>query len=142
MMSEIFGQTGRLALALAALWCVLVGPAWLVAGLPAIAGLTAAVLVCLLPGVIVLGLQSGALGGQAPLAGLLIGMGVRMAVVLASVLVVRQTLPHLPMTVYVAWLVPAYLVALTVETRIALAQAHRPVELSLESPRVYGTGAQ
>ncbi|MGD9854042.1 MAG: hypothetical protein AB7U20_03740 [Planctomycetaceae bacterium] len=139
-MPGILVQSGRLTLALAALWGVLAGPAYLVAGASAVVGLTAAVLVCLLPGLVVLALQAGPLGSQQPFAGLILGMGLRMAVVLTSVLLVRQSLPDLPMTVYVAWLVPAYLAALTVETRIALAQVQRRVELPLESTRLYSTG--
>ncbi len=137
----MLAQSVRLLLALGALWCVLVAPAYLVAGLAAVVGLSAAVLLCFLPGVVVLALQAGPLAGQQPMAGLLVGMGLRMTVVLAAVLAVRKALPDLPATVFLAWLVPAYLVALTVETRMALASPSGRAGIPLGSTRMRVTGS-
>lgn len=140
-MRLMLAQSVRLLLALGTLWCVLVAPAYLVAGTAAVVGLSAAVLLCFLPGVAVLGLQTGPLAGQQPMTGLLLGMGLRMAVVLAAVLAVRQALPGLPATVFLAWLVPAYLVALTVETRLALASPSGRSGIPLRSARMRVTGS-
>ena len=141
MMHPMLAQSVRLLLALGALWCVLVAPAYLVAGPAAVVGLGAAVLLCFLPGVAVLALQAGPLAGQQPVVGLLLGMGLRMAVVLAAALAVRQSLPDLPATAFLAWLVPAYLVALTVETRMALASSAGRADIPLRSTRMRVTGS-
>ncbi len=138
----MLAQSARLLLALGTLWCVLVAPAYLVAGVAAVVGLSAAVLLCFLPGVAVLGLQAGLLAGQQPMTSLLLGMGLRMAVVLAAVLVVRQALPELSAAVFLAWLVPAYLVALTVETRMALALSSGRAGISLGVARMRVTGSR
>ncbi len=122
-----------------AAWLVLVGPAYLVGGVATVAGLTAAVLICLVPGVIVLVLQAGLLSNQPPLSNLLVAMGLRMAFVLAAVLVAKQTWPQLPAAHFVAWLVPAYLVALTVETRVALAQTVGRGRVPVDAARMHAT---
>ena len=134
-------QSVRLFLALFVLWVVLVAPAYLVAGQQAVLGLSAAVCLCLLPGIAVFVLQGGPLGGQRPLSGLLIGMGLRLVFVLTAVLVVRQVRPDLPATVFLVWIVPAYLVALAVETRLVVKQNSELCYVSSESARVRAAGS-
>ncbi len=135
----MLSQLARLLFAMAAAWMVLVGPAYLVGGIAAVLGLSAAVLICLLPGMIVLVLQAGFLANQPPLSNLLVAMGLRMVFVLAAFLVARQAWPRLPIAHFAAWLVPAYLVALAVETRVALAQAVGHGRVSVDAARMQVT---
>jgi hypothetical protein len=139
-MHEMLAQSARLLVALGGLWVVLAGPAFLMGGPPAVVGLGAAVLLCLLPGLVVLSLHSGWLGRQQPLSGLLLAMGLRLAFVLASALVVHQISPEVLATAFLIWLVPAYLVALAVETRMALTQeaARNRAHYASTRPRVPG----
>jgi hypothetical protein len=140
-MHEMLAQSARLLLALGGLWIVLAGPAYGVGGPPAVVGLSAAVLVCLLPGLVVLGLQSGWLGRLQDLMSLLVAMGLRLVFVLAGALLVHQAWPDIPATAFLIWLVPAYLVALAVETRMALAQegGHDGAHVASRRPRVSGS---
>jgi hypothetical protein len=140
-MHEMMAQSARLLFALGGLGIVLAGPAFLAGGPPAIVGLGAAVLVCLLPGLVVLRLQAGVLARLQPLTSLMLAMGLRMAFVLIGALLIRQLLPEMPAAVFLIWLVPAYLVALAVETRMALAQdgGRDGAHLASSRPRVSGS---
>jgi len=139
-MHKPLAQSVRLLLALAVTWAVLAGPAYGLAGAAAVWGLSASVLLCLLPGVVVLVLQSGPLAARQPVAGLLIGTGFRMAVVLAAVLLVRELWPALGPVVFIVWLVPVYLVALAVETRMAMASNREQLPAPSQPRQLRTTG--
>ena len=132
-------QLTRLTLAMAATWAALLLPAYLVGGTVAIAGLSAASLVCLLPGVLVVLFQSVPLPGRSPLASLLMSIGLRMTVVLAAVLVAKRVWPGVPAAQFVGWLIPMYLVALAVETRFALAQTVGRGRMPVDAARLHAT---
>jgi hypothetical protein len=125
-MSGSFAQIRRLLLTAAGLWLVAAGPAWLLAGARGIEGLTYAVLLCAVPGVVAVQFAAGRTGGQQALAGMLMGMGLRMAVVLVAALVLQNLRPDLGLVEFYVWLVLAYFVMLAVETRM-LTSGDRPV---------------
>jgi hypothetical protein len=124
-MSGSFAQIRLLLLTAAGLWLVALGPAWMLAGGRGVEGLTYAVLLCAISGVVALHLASGRAGGQQALAGVLAGMGLRMSVVLVAALVLQNLRPDLGLVEFYVWLVPAYFVMLAVETRL-LTAADRP----------------
>ena len=132
----MLSQLVKLLLVMVAAWLVLAWPAYFVGGPPSVVGMTVAVLVCLVPGVFVLAIHAGVLANQPPLSNLLVSMGLRMAFVLTAVFVSRQLWPELPVSHFVAWLVPSYLVALAVETRIALAQGADREQLPANAARL------
>lgn len=100
-------------------WLLLVGPAAFWQGSRGVEGLTWAVLICLLPGLFVV-TQVAGLGVERPLAGLVVGMGLRLAVVVVSAVVLCLLRPDLRGEMFIVWLVPSYLAALAVETRLLL----------------------
>jgi hypothetical protein len=124
-MSGSFAQIRRLLLTAAGLWLVAVGPAWMLAGGRGVEGLTYAVLLCGIPGIFALHFASGRAVGQQALAGVLVGMGLRMSVVLVAALILQDLRPDLGLVEFYVWLVPAYFVMLAVETR-SLTAADRP----------------
>ncbi|MCA9077704.1 MAG: hypothetical protein KDA93_21945 [Planctomycetaceae bacterium] len=138
----MFLQLAGLTLAMAAIWAVLLLPAYLVGGTVAIVGLSAASLVCLLPGVFVLLLHSISVTGRSPLAFLLMAIGLRMAIVLAAVLIAKRVWPGIPAAQFVGWLIPVYLVALAVETRFALTETVRTGRVPVGTARLHATPPQ
>jgi hypothetical protein len=112
-------NAARLALVLGAAWLLLVGPAAFWQGSQGVEGLSWAVLVCLLPGLFVV-VQLVGLGVERPLAGLVVGMGLRLAAVVTSAVVLCSLDPDLRGETFLVWLVPCYLAALAVETRLLL----------------------
>jgi len=106
----------RLAGALAAAGVVLALLAAVLVGPLAVQGVGYSLLLCLVPGLFVC-LRSAVLGGQPQsLATLLVGMGLRMAVVLVGALVICVNRPEMRGAAFLLWLVPMYCVALAVET--------------------------
>lgn len=113
-------QSLQLTAAMAAGWGVLAVPAYLVAGWTAVEGLAYGALLCLLPGVL-LNLRTALVGTrQHPFSALLLGMGLRLAVVLMGALVICVNRPDMRGATFLFWLVPLYCVALAIETRQAL----------------------
>ena len=109
-----------LAAAALGLWLIAAGPAYLIAGSPGIEGLTYAVLLCAAPGFVALWASERGQQGVQALAGLLVGMGLRLATVLGATFILHETRPDLGLLEFHVWLVAAYLVMLAVETRLLL----------------------
>jgi hypothetical protein len=106
-----------LALATAALWLLLLGPAWFIAGSEGLIGLSAAAALCLVPGLIVFWFAAayGAAGGQVPLV-VLGGMVLRMIFVFLGLVIIQSANPRLGFREFVVWLLAFYAVLLGVET--------------------------
>lgn len=111
-----FRQTTWLIATLALLWLVLALPARWVGGAAGLEGLTWAIGLCLFPGLLVL-LVMGLLPkmAAAPHA-ILLSTAVRMLLVLAGVLVIRETRPELGFREFFAWLILSYMAALAIES--------------------------
>jgi hypothetical protein len=110
-----------LALATAVLWVVLVGPALLIGGRDGLIGLSAAALLCVVPGWIVFWIAAayGAAGGQVPLV-VLGGMVLRMIFVFLGMVIIQSANQHLGFREFVVWLLAFYAVLLAVETFLVL----------------------
>jgi len=109
-------QSAWLIATLAGLWLVLALPARWVGGIAGLEGLTWAIGLCLLPGLMVLvvmGLVPKL--AMAPHA-ILLSTAVRMLLVLAGVLVIRETRPELGFREFFAWLILSYMAALAIES--------------------------
>lgn len=114
-------RCGWLALAAAALWLVLLGPAWFVAGREGVIGLSAAAFLCVIPGWAVFWVAAsfGSAGTEVPLV-ILGGTAFRMLFVLLG-LVIAQTLdPRLGFREFIVWLLAFYLCLLAIETCLVL----------------------
>lgn len=120
-MSERLNNLARLTLWLAAVWLLFVGPAAIWGGGRSVEGLTYAALVCLVPGAVVV-TRCVDLGSGRPLAGMVVSMGLRLALVVVAAVGVCYLRPDLRGETFVVWLVPCYLVSLAVETRIVLGE--------------------
>jgi hypothetical protein len=110
----------RLTAVTAGLWLLCAAPAWFVADVSGIEGLTYALLLCLIPGIVTLRFARVGDSRQAPYV-VLAGMGLRMASVLIGALVLRWARPELGVSAFHLWLIVGYLVTLAVETRMLLA---------------------
>lgn len=120
MTSGLRSNLITLLLATAGLWLVAALPAWLVAGVLGLEGLTYAVLLCAPPGILALVVAERGRDANRALMGLLVGAGVRMAAVLAVTLLLKEMRPDLGLREYFVWLVISYLTMLAVETRLLL----------------------
>ena len=112
----------RLTAVTAGLWLLGALPAWLIAGAAGLEGLTYALLLCLAPGVVTLAFVRAGEGANGAFAALLVGMGLRMAIVLGGILLLRQIRPDLGPSALHVWVIVGYLVMLAVETRMLLAE--------------------
>lgn len=108
-----------LVISVAAL-AVLAVPAVLVAGWPGLQGLVLSAVLCVIPGLITVGLASSVKDTTVRLWMALGGMLVRMLVILAAALVVRQLLPRFGFAEFYVWLVVFYNVLLLTETWLLL----------------------
>jgi len=110
-----------LALTTAALWLLLLAPAWLLGGGDGLIGLSAAALLCVVPGWIVFWFAAayGAAGGQVPLV-VLGGMLLRMIFVFLGMLIIQSADHQLGFREFVVWLLAFYTVLLAVETFLVL----------------------
>jgi hypothetical protein len=110
-----------LGFATAALWLVLLGPAWMVAGREALIGVSAAAVLCVIPGWIVFWLAAayGAAGSQVPLV-VLGGMLLRMIFVFLGMIIIQSADQRLGFREFVVWLLAFYVVLLVVETFLVL----------------------
>ncbi len=120
MTSGLRSNLITLLLATAGLWLIAAVPAWLVAGVLGLEGLTYAVLLCAPPGILALVVAERGRDANRALMGLLVGAGVRMAAVLAVTLLLKEMRPDLGLREYFVWLVISYLTMLAVETRLLL----------------------
>ena len=105
-------QTTWLIATLALLWLVLALPARWVGGAAGLEGLTWAIGLCLFPGLLVLLVPKMAAAPHA----ILLSTAVRMLLVLAGVLVIRETRPELGFREFFAWLILSYMAALAIES--------------------------
>ena len=116
-------QCGWLAGVTAGLWLVLAGPAYLVAGTPALEGLCYAALLCLIPGwlVFLISLRYGVANGQAAV--MLWGTGLRLLFVLFGVLAIRSYRADLGLWEFLVWIIFFYSTTLLVETLLLVKQS-------------------
>jgi hypothetical protein len=110
-----------LGMATAALWLVLLGPAWMIGGRDGLIGVSVAAVLCVVPGWIVFWLAAayGAAGGQVPLV-VLGGMLLRMIFVFLGMVIVQSANHRLGFREFVVWLLAFYSVLLCVETFLVL----------------------
>ncbi|HET6325604.1 MAG TPA: hypothetical protein VFG04_13075 [Planctomycetaceae bacterium] len=110
-----------LALTTGALWLLLVAPAWFIGGREGLIGLSAAAVLCVVPGLIVFWFAAayGAAGGQVPLV-VLGGMILRMIFVFLGLLIIQSADPRLGFREFVVWLLAFYTVLLGVETFLVM----------------------
>lgn len=104
-----------------ALWGLCAWPAWQLAGAAGLEGLTLAAVLCSLPGFVVFVLTSGVEPGSPRGAAMvMVGTGIRLAVVMAGALGVRWLAPHLKWREFHVWLLVFYLATLGLETVLVL----------------------
>lgn len=99
-------------------WVVLVGPAWLVADLPGVIGLTVSGILCLVPGLIAVAIQE-LLGGTRDTFALVAG-GLRLGFVLLGALAAKSWWPEYGIKEFFAWLILYYLFVLAIETWLSV----------------------
>lgn len=106
----------------AAIWLLLAGPAYLVAGYDGLWGLSIASLLCLVPGWVVCWLSSQVLAEQSPLVLPALGGLLRMVFVFGGLFAVQAVQPRLGFRGFVVWLLACYLAVLAVETWVVVRQ--------------------
>ncbi len=116
-----WSRCGWLGVATLVLWVLLLGPAWLVGGREALIGVSAAAVLCSLPGFIIFWLAAayGTAGSQVPLI-VLGSMLLRMLFVFLGMVIVQSADPRLGLREFVIWLLAFYVVLLGVETMLVL----------------------
>lgn len=102
---------------------VLTLPAVLVAGWPGLQGLVLSAVLCVVPGLVTVGLVSCVKDSNTRLWLAMGGMVVRMLVVLMAALVVHLKLPRMGLQEFFIWLVIFYNVLLLAETWLLLPRA-------------------
>jgi hypothetical protein len=115
-------RCGWLFLAAVGLCLVLAVPAWFMSGREGLIGLSAAAILCVVPGLIVFWIAAsfGAAGTEVPLV-ILGGTFLRMVFVLLGMVIVQTLDPHLGFREFIVWLLVFYLFLLAVETCLVLA---------------------
>ncbi len=101
-----------------ALWSLLAGPAWLLAEVSGLVGLTMSALLCLMPGCVVVAWQVFLSPPQSVL--FLVSTGLRFGLIVASALLARSLRPEFGVREFYVWLIVFYLYALAVETWLVL----------------------
>jgi hypothetical protein len=109
---------GRLSIVVAALWVVLAGPAYLMAGALGLEGLSYAAAINLLPGWLVFLILSRYRTPNVAATAVLAGTFLRLVSVLLGVALVRAARPHLGLREFIVWILVFYLVTLAVETSL------------------------
>ncbi|MFQ5730650.1 MAG: hypothetical protein ACE5KM_01720 [Planctomycetaceae bacterium] len=123
---SLAARCGILAAAVVALWIVLAGPAWLMAGTAALEGLSYAAVLCLLPGWVVFAIASRAReSNRQATVTILGGMGLRMLFVLGGMLGVQAMRPHLGLNQFVVWLLIYYVATVALETLMVVSGLKR-----------------
>ncbi len=100
----------------AALWLVLAGPAYMLRGTLALEGLSYAVLMCLVPGWLVVYVTTRYPEAGSQATAVLLGTGLRMAFVLIGMVMLRDLRPELGHYEFQLWVILSYLAFLAVET--------------------------
>jgi hypothetical protein len=110
-----------LSLTTLVLWLVLLGPAWLIGSREGLIGVSAAAVLCVVPGWIVFWIAAayGAAVGQVPLV-VLGGMLLRMIFVFLGMVIIQSADQRLGFSQFVVWLLVFYAVLLGVETFLVL----------------------
>jgi hypothetical protein len=116
-----WARCGWLCLTALGLCVVLVLPAWFIAGREGVIGLSAAAVLCVIPGLVVFWIAAsfGAAGTEVPLV-ILGGTALRMVFVLLGMVIVQSLDPRLGFREFIVWLLVFYLVLLAVETCLVL----------------------
>ncbi len=109
-----------LSAAVVALWLVLAGPAWWLAGRSGIEGLSYSAVLCLVPGWLVFFLSSRYRVADTRVQVILIATTVRLLFVAAGTLVVLQVRPELRLREFLVWIIVFYLATLVAETALLL----------------------
>lgn len=109
-------RSGVLTACSAALWVVLAGPAYWLAGKPGLEGLTYSALLCWLPGCVLFFAIPFFEFAKNKAYAFLVGSGLRMFVVLIATLVLQEYRADLGLKEFLSWLVAFYSVTLLVET--------------------------
>lgn len=109
-----------LSAAVVALWLVLAGPAWWLAGRSGIEGLSYSAVLCLVPGWLVFFLSSRYRVADTQVQVILIATTVRLLFVAAGTLVVLQVRPELRLREFLVWIIVFYLATLVAETALLL----------------------
>lgn len=114
-------RASLLFLTVAGLWLASAWPARLLAGQDGLVGLSVAAVLCFVPGLIVFALASHVEPGTPKAATMiLVGSGLRMAAVLAGVLVFRKLWPQFGFREFLLWILIFYLGTLLLETSLLL----------------------
>lgn len=109
-------RCGVLTASAAALWVVLAGPAFWLAGTLGLEGLTYAALLCWLPGCLLFFAVPFFEFSKNKAYAFLAGSGLRMFVVLVATLVLQEFRADLGLKEFLGWLIAFYSVTLLVET--------------------------
>lgn len=109
-------RCGVLTASTAALWAVLAGPAFWLAGTLGLEGLTYAALLCWLPGCLLFFAVPFFELSKNKAYAFLAGSGLRMAVVLVATLVLQEIRADLGLKEFLGWLIAFYSATLLVET--------------------------
>lgn len=103
------------------LWGLLVSPAWLLAGVDGLVGLTISALLCVVPGCVVVVWKVFLSPTQNVL--FLVSTGLRFGLIFASALLAKAVRPGFGIREFYVWLIVFYLYALAVETWLVLRRA-------------------
>ena len=116
-----WARCGWLSAAALVFWLALVGPAWFVAGREGLIGLSAAAVLCVVPGWAVFWIAAsyGTAGTEVPLV-ILGGTALRMVFVLLGMVIAQTLDPRLGFREFIVWLLVFYLCLLAVETCLVL----------------------
>ncbi|HAB12448.1 MAG TPA: hypothetical protein DCE47_12245 [Planctomycetaceae bacterium] len=117
-------QSAWLFAVLVGLWLVLALPAQWVGGTAGLEGLTWAVGLCLVPGLVVLSVAVLLPNLTTTPQAILLSTTLRMLMVLSGALLIREVRPELGFREFFAWLIVSYLTALAMESYFLVSQQH------------------
>lgn len=111
-------QVAMLVVSGVALWGLLVVPAWLLAEMNGLIGLTISAVLCVVPGCVVVVWKEFLSPTQNVL--FLVSTGLRFGLIFASALLAKAVRPEFGIREFYVWLIVFYLYALAVETWLVL----------------------
>lgn len=129
-------RCGVLAASSAALWVVLAGPAFGVAGGLGLEGLTYSALLCSVPGCLLFFVVPLFGFAQNKAFAFLAGSGLRMFVVLVATLLLHEVRADLGLKEFLSWLVVFYSVTLLVETLLIVKSPDATTASDLSASKV------
>ena len=121
---------------------MLIGPAYFVAATDGLIGVSIAAGLCLVPGLLVLGLSTMLGASGSPAGAILSGNVLRMLFVLVGSLVVRSFLPTLRIREFIVWLLVFYLATLLIETLFILRLSQSSISGADSAPDTRETAAR